>query len=127
MANISKPGAGYGAYLDGLIPKNYQRREAYAYDPVEHHVNASRRPATGIPALDVHGPPRVCDLAPNMAIAEIMHMRAMEALQGLDTREYDVPPVDWPQLHIPRNILCAISNRLELQTLAKAESALSGQ
>ncbi|HUW99678.1 MAG TPA: hypothetical protein VMY35_01765 [Phycisphaerae bacterium] len=59
----------YGCHLDGLIPNlaQYQQREEYHADLVWTHAsggpifNATQRPPTGVPILDDHSPPRLCE------------------------------------------------------------------
>ena len=57
----------YGCCLDGLLPRDYHRREAYAYHESVGHQNAQKHPATGVPILDMTPTrPSQLDLPPGM-------------------------------------------------------------
>jgi len=59
----------YSCHLFLCIPDlpNYQRREEYRADLVWKHAsgspifNATQKPPTGVPILDNHCPPRLCE------------------------------------------------------------------
>lgn len=51
----------YGCFLAGLIPKDYQDRECYAYDTIWKHQNATAKPRTGVAILDTASAPRISE------------------------------------------------------------------
>jgi hypothetical protein len=65
-----------GCHIDGLLPRSYQRRERYEYVPAFGHHNATCRPPTGIPWLDVY-PLRISDLRlTHQQVSELRHAEA---------------------------------------------------
>ena len=49
-----------GCHLDAMLPRDYEEREDYAYDPAFGHSNARRSPSTGVRVLDDR-PGRIAD------------------------------------------------------------------
>lgn len=47
-----REGICYACHLEGLVPPGYSRKEDYAFDRTWGHVNATRKPPTGIGLLD---------------------------------------------------------------------------
>lgn len=54
--SLSRKKMCYSCYLNSFIPGWYPRREAYAFDVVYKHSNATRRPKTGVALLDSKPP-----------------------------------------------------------------------
>jgi hypothetical protein len=77
----SGPSVCYGCYLDGLVPGQYRFLEGYAFDEVWGHVNATARPGTGVPVLDLPHPPRISDTWLKASI--LKHLGEIEARMGL--------------------------------------------
>jgi hypothetical protein len=67
-----------------LVPAGYERCEAYHWDPQERVFRAAGHPATGVAALDMASPPRICESAPMLSATQILAMAARERSVGLN-------------------------------------------
>jgi len=81
-----------GCRLDTWLPCWYELAEEYAKDPIAGRFNARRRPLTLRAILDAPGPPCVSDCLAGLGQGVILHMRALEASQGLDDEDAMLQP-----------------------------------
>ena len=82
MSNPCESAEQYAAYLDSLIPDDYQDREGYQLCLVTKMISATVRPPTGVCILDLVGPGRTADIVATMTQAQLQAMGERESRLG---------------------------------------------
>ena len=81
-----------GCRLDAWLPSWFGQAEEYAKDPIAGRFNARLRPRAERAILDAPPPPRVSDCSAGLSQGFVLHMRALEARQGLDDEDAMLQP-----------------------------------
>lgn len=81
-----------GCRQDAWLPSWYELAEDYAKDLIAGRFNARRRPRAERAILDAPSPLRVSDRSAGLSQGFVLHMRALEARQGLDDEDAMLQP-----------------------------------